>query len=128
MPLVRIDARSDKPAPVLQAVADGVHRALVDVIGIPEDDRFQIISTHGDGELVFDRHYMGVERQDVVFVQITLVRGRTEEKKKELYRQIVANLRADAGIRPEDVVITLVENERIDWSVGEGRAQLVDGV
>lgn len=68
-----------------------------------------------------------MERQDVVFVQITLVRGRTEERKKELYRQIVANLRADAGIRPEDVVITLVENERIDWSVGKGVAQLVDG-
>jgi phenylpyruvate tautomerase PptA (4-oxalocrotonate tautomerase family) len=70
---------------------------------------------------------MGIERRDVVFVQITLVAGRTDERKKRLYQEIVANLQADAGVRREDVVITLTENNRIDWSIGNGVAQLVDG-
>ncbi|GGR33029.1 tautomerase family protein [Streptomyces netropsis] len=126
MPLVHISTRSDKEPAVLEAIANGVHRALVATIGIPDDDRFQIVSTHAENELIFDQHYMGVERRDVVFVQITLVRGRTPGRKKELYRRIAANLAADAGIRPEDVVITLTENDRIDWSVGNGVAQLVE--
>jgi phenylpyruvate tautomerase PptA (4-oxalocrotonate tautomerase family) len=127
VPLVRIDARSDKTPETLRAISDGVHRALVEAIGIPEDDRFQILTTHPAHELVFDEHYMGVERRDVVFVQITLLRGRTEEKKQDLYRRIVKNLHADAGVRPQDVLVTLTENDRVDWSVGEGAAQLVAG-
>ncbi|SEK51132.1 tautomerase family protein [Streptacidiphilus jiangxiensis] len=125
MPLVRIDARSDKSPETLRAISDGVHHALVDAIGIPADDRFQILTTHPAHELVFDEHYLGVERRDVVFVQITLVRGRSDEKRQDLYRRIVRNLEADAGVRPQDVVVTLTENERVDWSVGEGVAQLV---
>ncbi|MEY9871551.1 phenylpyruvate tautomerase PptA (4-oxalocrotonate tautomerase family) [Streptacidiphilus sp. MAP12-33] len=125
MPLVRIDARSDKSPETLRAISGGVHRALVDAIGIPEDDRFQILTTHPAHELVFDGHYLGVERRDVVFVQITLVRGRDDAKKQDLYRRVVANLESDAGIRPQDVVVTLTENERVDWSVGDGVAQLV---
>lgn len=125
MPLVRIAVSSAKDAAVVQAISDGVHRALVGAIGIPEDDRFQIISTHAEGELVFDPGYLGIERRDVVFVQITLVAGRTDERKKDLYQQIVANLEADAGVRREDVLIALTENARIDWSVGNGEAQLV---
>jgi phenylpyruvate tautomerase PptA (4-oxalocrotonate tautomerase family) len=103
-----------------------VHRALIDAIGIPADDRFQILSTHPAQGLVFDEHYMGVERRDVIFIHITLVRGRTQEQKLDLYRRITATLSTTADVRPEDVVITLTENDRMDWSVGNGIAQLID--
>ncbi|MGA5823910.1 tautomerase family protein [Kitasatospora sp. NPDC094028] len=125
MPLVRIDARSDRSPQTLRAIGDGVHRALVDAIGIPADDRFQILTTHPAPELVFDEHYLGIERRDVVFIQITLVRGRTQAQKLDLYRRIADNVSAE--VRPEDIVITLTENDRADWSVGNGTAQLVEG-
>lgn len=126
MPLVRISVRPETPASFRHAIAEGVHRALVEVVGIPPDDRFQLISAAE--ERIYDRSYGGISRSDdVVFVQITLVRGRPPEKKQALYRRIVENLSASPGVRPEDAVITLVENERIDWSVGNGEAQLVAG-
>lgn len=127
MPVVRISAGPDRSVSALTAIAEGVHRALVTAIEIPEGDRFQIIHRHGENELIFDPEYMGVERRDVVFVQITLVAGRTDERKKRLYQEIVANLESGAGVRREDVVITLTENDRVDWSIGNGVAQLVDG-
>jgi phenylpyruvate tautomerase PptA (4-oxalocrotonate tautomerase family) len=127
MPVVRISAGSDRSTSELKAIADGVHRALITAIEIPAGDRFQIIHRHDKGELISDPEYMGIERRDVVFVQITLVAGRTDERKKRLYQEIVANLQADAGVRREDVVITLTENNRIDWSIGNGVAQLADG-
>jgi hypothetical protein len=45
--------------------------------------------------------------------------------KQALYRRIVENLAKDPGLRPEDVMICLVENELADWSFGKGEAQYV---
>ncbi len=125
MPLVRIDLSAARPPATRRAIADGVHQALVDAIGIPAGDRFQIVTPHDPEELVFDPNYLDVARQDVVYVQITLVAGRPRELKLDLYRRITANL-TDAGVRPEDVFVTLVENAIDNWSVGNGRAQLVE--
>ncbi|MET8545197.1 tautomerase family protein [Kitasatospora sp. NPDC004799] len=125
MPLVRIDLSASRPPAVRRAIADGVHRALVDAVGIPAGDRFQIVTPHAPDEMLFDPAYLDVARRDVVCVQITLVAGRPRELKLDLYRRIAANL-ADAGVRPEDVFVTLVENTLDNWSVGNGQAQLVD--
>lgn len=125
MPLVRISFRDDTPAPLRFAVADGVHNALVAAIGIPPKDRFQILETHRAEDMIFDPDYLGIERRNVVFVQITLVRGRPAERKERLFQEIATELSA-AGIRPEDIVITLTENDRADWSIGNGHAQLLD--
>lgn len=124
MPLVQIDLAATRPPETRRAIALGVHRALVDAIGIPAGDRFQIVTPHPADELVFDPDYLGIERRDVVFVQVTMVEGRPQQLKLDLYRQITANL-ADVGVRPEDVVITLTENGLANWSVGEGDAQLI---
>lgn len=125
MPIVSIDAGPNRSAEALRAIADGVHDALVTAIGIPIGDRFQIVNSHSEAELIFDPTYMDIERRDVVFIRITLVAGRTDERKKDLYRHIVANLET-AGVRGEDVVISLTENNKIDWSIGNGMAQLVE--
>jgi phenylpyruvate tautomerase PptA (4-oxalocrotonate tautomerase family) len=126
MPLVSIDAGPGRSPETLRAIADGVHDALVDAIGIPVGDRFQIVTAHGPGEVIFDPDYLGIDRRDVVFVRITLIAGRSDERKKELYRQIASRLEA-VGVRPQDVVVSLTENARIDWSVGNGVAQLAEG-
>jgi len=124
VPLVQIDLAATRPARTRRDIADGVHRALVDAVGIPAGDRFQIITPHPAEELVFDPDYLGIDRQDVVFIRITLVEGRPQQLKLDLYRRITANL-AGVGVRPEDVVITLTENALANWSVGNGEAQLV---
>jgi 4-oxalocrotonate tautomerase len=126
MPLVRIALRRGKPREYRQAVADGIHRALVDVIGIPSKDRFQIISDHDDESRIYDRDYLDVARSDdTVFVEISLRRGRPDGLKSAFYRRVVENLAANPGVRPEDVAIVLTENGEADWSFGKGDAQLL---
>jgi phenylpyruvate tautomerase PptA (4-oxalocrotonate tautomerase family) len=124
MPLVRIDSPDSRTPEDLAAIGDGVHRALIEAIGIPEQDRFQVLSRHSSGQLVFDRHYLGISRSDgVVFVQITMSLGRSVEQKKALYAAIVRNLGRSPGIRTEDVFVNLVEVVKEDWSFGNGVAQ-----
>ena len=124
MPLVRIDVLEGRTGPELEAIGDGVHRALVEAIGIPPLDRFQVISQHPPGRLVFDPQYLDIARTSgVVFVQITFSAGRTLEQKRSLYAAIARNLASDAGVRPEDVFVNLVEVGKENWSFGNGVAQ-----
>ena len=126
MPLVRISLQRGKPLQYRRAVADGVHRALVEGIGVPAKDRFQIISEHEAENLIYDREYFDVARSDnTIFIQVSLRRGRPEGVKQDFYRRVVANLQADPGVRPEDVAIVLTENGDADWSFGKGEAQLL---
>jgi phenylpyruvate tautomerase PptA (4-oxalocrotonate tautomerase family) len=124
MPLVRIDVRKGKPAAYRAAIADGVHRAMVETINVPAADRFQIVTEHAADGLVYDPSYLGVARtDDVVFVQITLNAGRTLEMKRALYARIVELLAAAPGVRREDVLVSLVEVAKENWSFGNGIAQ-----
>ncbi|HTY42860.1 MAG TPA: tautomerase family protein [Thermoanaerobaculia bacterium] len=124
MPLVRIDVLEGRSAGELDAIGDGVHRALVEAIGIPDKDRFQVIASHAPGRLVFDTHYLGIARTPaVVFVQITLSSGRSLEQKKALFAAIARNLHEKPGLRTEDVFVNLVEVARENWSFGNGLAQ-----
>jgi 4-oxalocrotonate tautomerase len=58
-----------------------------------------------------------------VIIQITANNTRSVEQKKALYARIATNLQADPGVRPEDVLINLVEVPKENWSFGNGLAQ-----
>ncbi|MFE0518052.1 tautomerase family protein [Streptomyces sp. NPDC058954] len=124
MPFVRIDTLGTDVAR-LDALGRAVHEALVETIGIPPNDRFQVLTGH-DGvhsTLRYD-DYLGVPRDEgIVYVAITLRSGRTPERKQALYRRIAELAHAYAGTEPRNVFVTVTENESADWSLGHGLAQ-----
>ena len=123
MPLVRISILKGRSAAQKRALGDAVHRALLETIDVPALDRFQVITEHEPGDLVYDPEYLGIRRTDaLVLIQITLSRGRSLEQKRALYRAVTGNLHEAASVRPEDVLISLVEAGREDWSFGNGIA------
>jgi phenylpyruvate tautomerase PptA (4-oxalocrotonate tautomerase family) len=123
MPLVRVDLRQGKSAEYRRRIGEMVSQAMLETIQAPEHDRFQVITEHPDGGLIYDPSYLGIHRtDDVVFIQTTLNKGRTLEQKKALYARIAELLAKEPGIRPEDVLINLVECAKEDWSFGNGIA------
>jgi len=77
------------------------------------------IGWNGD-HIVADRSYGGVHRSDdIVIVEITLNAGRTLEVKKNLYAEIAARLET-VGVRSDDVIVSLVEVTKENWSFGGG--------
>jgi 4-oxalocrotonate tautomerase len=126
MPLSRISLRRGKPAAHRKAILDGIYRALREVFDVPEEDRFLVITEHDEADFSYSPTYLGINRSDdLVLIQLTVSNTRTVEKKKALYRQIVENLTADPGLRPEDIFINLVEVLPENWSFGNGIAQYV---
>ena len=127
MPLVRIDLPSTATADDARAVSQAVHQSLIEAFGIPEDDRFQVISRHGEAEVVCTPEYMGVKHSaHVVIVQITCAPGRSVAMKQDLFRRIAGHVGSASSFAQDDVVINLVESARENWSFGGGVAQYVN--
>lgn len=122
MPFVKIYLRRDHHEDRLRAIGDAVHEALVANANVPVDDRFQVFHKLEPDELIAHPTYGGVQRSDaLVIVEITLNTGRTIDIKKSLYADIARRLEA-LGIRQDDVMVSLVEVTKENWSFGGGRA------
>jgi 4-oxalocrotonate tautomerase len=124
MPLVRISLREGKPEQYRRAVADGVHQAMVEAIDAPAQDRFQIITEHSANALIYDPSYLGIERSDdIVMVQITMSAGRKPGQKRKLVQRMAELLNKNPGLRPQDLMVNLVETAWENWSFGNGELQ-----
>ena len=123
MPLVRIDLRKGRDAAYREQIGRVVYEALAGV-GVPKDDRFQIIGEHDVDGLLFDPDYLGIHRsKDLMIIQITWNEGRNTMQKQALYKTIADGLHEAVGLRREDVFINLVEVKKENWSFGNGIAQ-----
>ena len=125
MPLIRIDVIEGQHSDAdLAAVSAAVHRGIVEVFGVPERDRFQVITEHRPGRLIYNESYLGIERTDrVVMVQVFFSTGRTDDQKKAVYALVAKTIAERTTIRVEDIMLSLIENTRSDWSFGNGVAQ-----
>jgi 4-oxalocrotonate tautomerase len=124
MPLVRISLREGKSDEYRRALGDGVHQAMIEALEVPPQDHFQVITEHSRNDLIYDPSYLGVNRSDdIVIVQITLSAGRKPPQKRKLYQRIVEILTKNPGVRPQDLMINLVETAWENWSFGNGEGQ-----
>ncbi|OFU53277.1 MULTISPECIES: tautomerase family protein [Aerococcus] len=127
MPLVRIDLLEGKTAAFKTQLGELVYEAMLETIGIPEEDKFVVVNDLKAEELIFSTNYLGVDRTDgIVIIQITMNEGRTTEVKKALYKTIADKLNSQLEIRKEDVFINLIEVNKENWSFGNGIAQYAE--
>jgi len=124
VPLVRIDLIEGKSEQYRAQVGEIVYQTLVDVLSVPQHDRFHVITQHSKSSQPFDRDYLGIHRSDdCIFFQITLNSGRSIELKQRFYRTLADRLHDGVKLRKEDVFISLVEVPKENWSFGNGDAQ-----
>jgi phenylpyruvate tautomerase PptA (4-oxalocrotonate tautomerase family) len=122
MPLTRISAPKHIPYSKVKALADATQGALVETCNVPVKDLFQLIMRFETEEMILDQTFGGVHRsKDACIVEVTFLRGRTDDQKRNLFRQVVASA-TEAGFRPDDIMIALTENSHADWSLGLGIA------
>ena len=113
-----------KSAEYRATLMEEIYLAMRDTITIPEDDRFATISEHKPENINNSGSYLDIDRSDdVIFIQITLNQGRSTDHKKALYSKIAERLSANLDVRPEDVVVSLIEVQLEDWSLGNGEGQ-----
>jgi phenylpyruvate tautomerase PptA (4-oxalocrotonate tautomerase family) len=127
MPLFRFDVIEGRSEAELKALLDAGHRAMLAAFGVPERDRYQILTEHPRAQMVIEDTGLGLARTDrLVVVQVT-TRKRKKKQKEAFYRLLCEELERACGIAPSDVMVTLIENGDEDWSFGMGRAQFLTG-
>lgn len=89
---------------------------------MPVDELFNLITEYPPENFHYDRRFNGIVRSDnLVVIEITMRRGRSDAMKKALYAAIAENLQSQAGVSPSDIFIFTHENDYSDWSVGNGQ-------
>jgi phenylpyruvate tautomerase PptA (4-oxalocrotonate tautomerase family) len=124
MPLVRIDLNKSYTPDIAKKIGDIVYVAMEEELGVPKDDKFQIITRHDTSEINIPHSYLGIEySKGIIIIQITLNGGRSVDLKKQLYKRVAEDLHAAIQVRRQDVFISLVEVDKVNWSFGNGQAQ-----
>ncbi|SFJ81474.1 Tautomerase enzyme [Halobacillus dabanensis] len=127
MPLVRFDLVEGRSKEELQSLLDASHEAMVDAFQVPDSDRYQIVHQHPAHEMIIHDTGLGFERtKNVVVISLTS-RPRTEKQKEKLYQNLASFLDERCNISPEDIMISITNNEDADWSFGNGEAQFLTG-
>jgi phenylpyruvate tautomerase PptA (4-oxalocrotonate tautomerase family) len=124
MPFVRVSATEDTSNEHLQRISDAVHESMVTTFQVPAKDRFQVLTRHPPDELICAPEYLDIVHSGpIVFIQITCNEGRTLEMKKALFARLAASIEAGGFIRAANVIVSLVEVKKENWSFGNGIAQ-----
>lgn len=102
-------------------IVQGIHDALVDAIAMPKDELFNLVTEYADGEFFYSQTFNGIARsENLIVIEITMRRGRSDAMKRDLYAAIARNLEKNADVSPKDIFIFMHENDYSDWSVGNG--------
>ena len=127
MPLVRIDLIRGKSVEFRKTLGEIFYQAMREVINVPANDKFQIITEHAAEELNVADNYLGnTYSKDIVLIQVTMNAGRTVEMKKAFFKRIADDIHAQLNLRRDDVFINLVEVVKENWSFGGGIAQYAE--
>jgi phenylpyruvate tautomerase PptA (4-oxalocrotonate tautomerase family) len=116
VPLVRLEVRQGRSATQKQTLLQATHAALVEALGIPDDDRLQRIVEHAreDFQLPPGRS------DDFVLVEVTMFAGRSRQAKRRLYRALVRNF-GELGVAPADVFVVVQEPPLDNWGIRGGQ-------
>jgi phenylpyruvate tautomerase PptA (4-oxalocrotonate tautomerase family) len=122
MPLLHFDVIEGRKSSDIKALLDTAHAAMVDALGVPERDRYQVVNSHPAGEIVALDTGLGINRSEQMVIIHVVSRRRTRARKAKLYALLAERLERDCGLDPPDLVVSVSENDDEDWSFGFGRA------
>jgi len=121
MPIIYVSLRKGTPVAYRKAIAQGIQRAMISTLRIPDDDYFQVTHELEPENMIYDRNFFGVARGDnAVFVQL-FFNHRPADLKKALFAAIADNLVRDPGLKREDIFMSIVETAFENWWA-QGRA------
>lgn len=116
MPLISVYMKKGVTREYKKAISEGIRQAMMDVLGLPEDDYNQVTFEMEPEDMRYDPNYFNVPRsQKAIFFSIIFNVGRTAETKQRLFKAISDNLTKDPGMRIEDIMGFIMETAAENW-------------
>jgi phenylpyruvate tautomerase PptA (4-oxalocrotonate tautomerase family) len=116
MPMTKIYLRRGASAEHKRAISEALHASLVEVLGIPEDDKYHVFQEFDAENLIAADVAFGLERRGdrAIFVQ-PYFGPRPVETLNELFSSMVRNITATTDLEPRDIFINVVESPSPNW-------------
>ncbi|EXJ81971.1 hypothetical protein A1O1_08038 [Capronia coronata CBS 617.96] len=128
MPLVKIDMIKGVRSPAeVRKVADVVQDVMLSTFNAPPRDRYQIVTQHEPYEIICEDTNLGLTRSEQLIVIQIFQQGRSTEVKQATYKELARKLEEECGVKGNDLIISVAQNTKEDWSFGMGRAQFLTG-
>ncbi len=119
MAIARIDFSTARPPSFGKTVAAIVNDVMTDVLSVPAKENFVICQAHETGMLLHAPEQVPPERLErIVFIQITLNQGRSDELKEKFFVALTRRISAETGEQAQNIFINLVEVAKANWSFG----------
>ncbi|MGE5623038.1 MAG: tautomerase family protein [Bacillota bacterium] len=78
------------------------------------------MQAHDAGMLLHAPGQVSPERLErIVFIQITLNQGRSDELKEKFFSELTSRISAETGEHAQNIFINLVEVAKTNWSFGK---------
>ncbi|MPY80378.1 MAG: tautomerase family protein [Actinophytocola sp.] len=90
MALATIELLAGRSIDDKRGILDGVRRALVGALQVPEDDPTVKLVEHASEDVIIPPRHS----EQYAIVEVTMFKGRTERTKRRLYKYLVAELGA----------------------------------
>jgi phenylpyruvate tautomerase PptA (4-oxalocrotonate tautomerase family) len=124
VPLVKVHLRAGRSADEKDAIGAAIQGAIVDVLDVPDADRYQLFTEYRGEDFRHTDSFLGLRySEQLLIVEIAFVEGRSDELKKSLLAAINERLVATGAVRADDVFVVMTEVGRANVSFGRGLAQ-----
>lgn len=120
MPIINIWMRQGADSHFRAAIADGIHRAMNETLGTPEDDFFAVVHELDEEHFLFDPNYYGIARSKRFTMLQIFFNSRPATVKERLYEAIADRLQDKPGLARTDLMISIAEVAPENWWL-EGR-------
>jgi hypothetical protein len=108
----------------LAKASAAIQSALIEILGIPPDDFFQIHHVLPRNRYLHTPAFLGLKySDDMILLELTFIAGRPKETRLALLRSLNEKVVAAAGISPDDLVVMVYEIAGENASFGRGLAQ-----
>ncbi|MER7985276.1 tautomerase family protein [Streptomyces noursei] len=115
MPLVNIYMREGTTPEYRRNVSLGIHRSMVDVLKIPQDDQFHLVHEFKPENVQMQPVSFDIRRSDRTMLIQLFFNNREPQLKTALYAAIRNNLRLFADVPEEDILLCVVETNSENW-------------
>jgi len=127
MPLLMFDVLEGRSETETQTMLDAAHRAVLTAFKVPARDRYQIVHENKPYQMVIQDTGLRIERTEKIVVLRVFTSPRSPAQKALFLTELCRELHEHCGILPSDVMVSFINNDRSDWSFGNGVAQYLTG-
>lgn len=115
MPIVYIWMHEGKDSEYKKQVSEGIHAAMMNVLGVLEDTWDQFFNEMQPGNMVYDPNYFGIRRSpDMIFIHF-FFNTRPKEMKERFFEAVADEVTKRSGLRREDLLMSITEVSWENW-------------